>query len=947
LAQTVTLQATPNTGYSFSGWSGDLTGTANPATLTMDSNKTVTATFTAITYTLTVSATNGTVTKTPDQASYTLAQTVTLQATPNAGYSFSGWSGDASGTANPTAVTMNGNKSVTAGFTAAGGTYTLTVSATNGVVTKSPDKASYVYGDVVTLQATANAGYPFSGWSGDASGTANPTTVTMNANKAVTAGFTAATYTLTVSAVNGAVTKSPEKASYAYGDVVTLQATGNAGYTFSGWSGDASGTANPTSITMNANKSVTANFTSIVPDNSPPVLTRSSPEADAIQIPLNSLIVLGISDEGEGIDANTVSISVAGTTVYTGNVPVYESTAGTCRQIGDETCYTYVYQAAADFGYDETVAVTVNAADLAGNAMIPTSYSFRTQMWSFGQNQPVSSASDISGHPVLAADSQGNLWTAWHAGPVGVRDIYVAKRGSQLQEWNTPVRLASVASDRCNPALAIGLDDVLYLAWQDNRRGNWDIYVSVSADGSTWGDPIRVTDSNDNQVNPVIAVDQASPYHVYVAWERGNTGSRDIYLASCSSSFASKTIAQVTSDPADQAEPALAVGSDNTVYLFWTDWRNGLADVDIYGSSSIESSWANRGIVRGPGNQSHPAVAATPGTSTLHLVWQSDATGNLDVLYGTSNGLPGSALSGSSLIDDSTSADQFAPSITAARDHASNVHVYACWQDNRVVGSTHDSDLYLAEIRSGAGGTNILIGDDGTNSDQSDPALGCDEYGQPVILWVDSRSGTPRIYSACSVYVRPVALASGLITGATGGRVGVDPASIDDAADVSIQLPANACAYDVAISISEIQNLPRFTAPCIAGYEIGPSGVQLALPATVTIPYATSSQSGRGLPYWYDSMTGILSQQGITDIQNLYISSQLSALQFRTTHFTPFYLIEADPQSPVVVGGSGGGGCSLSPAAGTRSAVEFFVPYLLLAAIMVALRRSDVRRYRE
>ena len=113
------MQATPNTGYTFSGWSGDLTGTANPATLMMNANKSVTANFTAITYTLTVSATNGTVTKTPDQTSYTSGETVTLQATPNTGYTFSGWSGDLTGTTNPATLMMNANKSVTANFTAA------------------------------------------------------------------------------------------------------------------------------------------------------------------------------------------------------------------------------------------------------------------------------------------------------------------------------------------------------------------------------------------------------------------------------------------------------------------------------------------------------------------------------------------------------------------------------------------------------------------------------------------------------------------------------------------------------------------------------------------------------------------------------------------------------------------------------------------------------------
>lgn len=46
--QAVTLTATASTGWNFQGWSGDLSGSANPATLAMTKNMTVTATFTVI-----------------------------------------------------------------------------------------------------------------------------------------------------------------------------------------------------------------------------------------------------------------------------------------------------------------------------------------------------------------------------------------------------------------------------------------------------------------------------------------------------------------------------------------------------------------------------------------------------------------------------------------------------------------------------------------------------------------------------------------------------------------------------------------------------------------------------------------------------------------------------------------------------------------------------------
>ena len=114
----VTLNATPDTGWEFAGWSGVLSGTTNPATITMDSDKTITATFTRIQHTLTVNTTgNGSVNLSPAGGTYDEGTTVTLTATPDTGWEFSGWSGDLSGTTNPATITMDSNKTVTATFT--------------------------------------------------------------------------------------------------------------------------------------------------------------------------------------------------------------------------------------------------------------------------------------------------------------------------------------------------------------------------------------------------------------------------------------------------------------------------------------------------------------------------------------------------------------------------------------------------------------------------------------------------------------------------------------------------------------------------------------------------------------------------------------------------------------------------------------------------------------
>jgi hypothetical protein len=70
--------------------------------------------------------------------------------------------------------------------------YSLTVNilpAGSGTVDLSPTGVTFEEGTIVNLTASPNLGYSFSEWSGDAVGSINPTTVTMDADKTINASF--------------------------------------------------------------------------------------------------------------------------------------------------------------------------------------------------------------------------------------------------------------------------------------------------------------------------------------------------------------------------------------------------------------------------------------------------------------------------------------------------------------------------------------------------------------------------------------------------------------------------------------------------------------------------------------------------------------------------------------------------------------------------------------
>jgi hypothetical protein len=185
----VTISATADPGQSFTGWSGALSGTQNPRTLRMNGPRTVTANFTAL-YTLTLlPSSGGSIGANPSSASYSAGSVVTLTATPSPGFVFTGWGGALSGTANPAALTVDGNATVEAHFAAL---YTLDADATSGGrVSVEPPEGTYLAGTLVTLTATPDPGWDFDRWSGDLGGSANPTPLAMDADKRVTAVFAA------------------------------------------------------------------------------------------------------------------------------------------------------------------------------------------------------------------------------------------------------------------------------------------------------------------------------------------------------------------------------------------------------------------------------------------------------------------------------------------------------------------------------------------------------------------------------------------------------------------------------------------------------------------------------------------------------------------------------------------------------------------------------------
>ncbi|MDZ7345215.1 MAG: InlB B-repeat-containing protein, partial [candidate division KSB1 bacterium] len=342
----ISILATPNSGYRFVSWTGEVANpTSASTTVIMNANKTVRANFERIQYTLTVEAgTGGSTSPSPGTYTFYSGDIVSLTAIPNSGYSFVRWEGDVT---NPnsisTTVIMNASKTVRATF-AVSGNYPLTIniSPAGGGTTNPPaGTTSYPPGTVVTVTATPNPGYTFVNWTGDVSSSNATISVTMNSAKTITANFTSSTqpqFTLTMQVNQSAWgTTDPAVGNHQYtqNSTVTIRALPATGYRFVNWTGPvANTTANPTTVYMDGNKTVTANFEpvprytlTIQTDPAGGVGGTTSPPPGSIEYDANTLVTLQAFpsngyrfDRWQGDVASTTSPTT--TILMTGNKTV-------------------------------------------------------------------------------------------------------------------------------------------------------------------------------------------------------------------------------------------------------------------------------------------------------------------------------------------------------------------------------------------------------------------------------------------------------------------------------------------------------------------------------------------------------------------------------------------------------------------------------------------------
>ena len=288
----VTLTAQPAADNTFTGWSGDCSGTG-PCTVTMDQTRNVIATFdgpSTFELTLGVLGGEGTVTSDPAGIDCSLNQIcrfdfpagtlveLTQQAQP--GFVFDQWSFGPCIGLDTCTVLMDQDRNFTALFSDQAPIRVIiegsgsVVSTPAGIDCASSCTGEFDVGETVELSPAQAAGEVFLGWFGDCSGTSR-CTVVADGDREVTARFTdgvldLARLSVEVNGAGGSVRSTPLgidcpddcSEEWPVRTEVELIATADPGFEFEGWRGDCSGSGSCV-VNLEASRSVIADFAAL------------------------------------------------------------------------------------------------------------------------------------------------------------------------------------------------------------------------------------------------------------------------------------------------------------------------------------------------------------------------------------------------------------------------------------------------------------------------------------------------------------------------------------------------------------------------------------------------------------------------------------------------------------------------------------------------------------
>jgi hypothetical protein len=217
---------------------------------------------------------------------------------------------------------------------------------------------------------------------------------------------------------------------------------------------------------------------------------------------------------------------------------------------------------------------------------------------------PLRDGPEQEDYPAAAADTKGGAWVAYvihrprgpeflesfRERPESFAGFAPKGGGDQVRllrfangQAGEPIAVTGPDLDIWRPAIAVGGDGAIVVAWSENRDGNWDLYRRrYDPEARSWSEPKRLTTDPGADSDVVLA--SAPDGKVWMAWQAWRGGQADVMLAEVEGAGEPANLSQ---DPANDWSPSLAFDKSGRPFVAFDSYRSGNYDAFLWAGGRL------------------------------------------------------------------------------------------------------------------------------------------------------------------------------------------------------------------------------------------------------------------------------------------------------------------------------------------------------------------------
>ena len=252
---------------------------------------------------------------------------------------------------------------------------------------------------------------------------------------------------------------------------------------------------------------------------------------------------------------------------------------------------------------------------------------------SFGAPLHVTHNVGNSGIPKLSADGN-NVYLTWEDNSRGDYDVFLSKSSDSGASFHVPLDISTTTGQSGTPEVIASGNNV-YAVWMDNTSGNYDIFFTKSSDGGvTFEKPVDISNLKGDSGYPQFTVWKNN---IYVTWTQTMSGiNYDVFFVKSGNNGDTfdKPI-NLSNNLGPSGWPQIT--SDGNIYVSWVDSSFGKFDILITKSSDGGVTFESPTNLSHSKSESYENQMATL-NNTVYMVWQEEEgkSGNHTIVFSKS-----------------------------------------------------------------------------------------------------------------------------------------------------------------------------------------------------------------------------------------------------------------------------------------------------------------------